>query len=491
MQLSTFLFLLFLTLTFLIYNLLPKKARWVWLLITSYAFCVWTNAWFGVILLAITAVTYLCGWRIGKAEQRSTKKTFLVVGIFAALATLFAFKYLNFSIKILNDLLDLFGASTDLTTLNLLLPLGLSFYSFQAVSYLIDCYNGLIQPERNFGKFALYLAFFPRLISGPIERADHLLPQIYNPHSFEYQRFVDALLRIGWGFFKKLVIADRLPMIIAPVFTSPAEYFAPQAVFAAIAFSLQIYLDFSAYCDIAIGAARLLGIDLVENFNFPYLARSVTEFWRRWHISLSNWLRDYIFIPLNFAARRKKARIWQYLIIMIVFLVSGIWHGANYTFIAWGLLHGLYQAVEAATSKFRTRLEKKFAAGVAGMLLRSIQVVGTFGLVTFAWIFFRAEYMGQALGVVKVIVTLRGVLHAVAWDFSNLGPTPADYWILAAAFVIFVAVELLNQKHTLLLRVKSLPLPVRWTLYLALIFSVILFGYFGVFTAQDFIYASF
>lgn len=491
MSLSSFLFLFFLTIVFLVNILLPKKIRWVWLLIASYAFCVYADWKFGLVLLGVSLVSFLSGRLIGKTENRRTKTVFLTLGVVAVVGTLFTFKYLNFSINVLEDLFRLIGVSTDFPVLKMILPLGLSFYTFQAVSYLLDIYNDVIQPEKNFGKYALYLAFFPRLISGPIERGADFLPQLANPRPFDYGRFVGALLRIFWGFFKKLVIADRMALIVNTVFSSPQDYFAPQIVFAAITFSLQIYIDFSAYCDIAIGAASLVGIDLTENFNLPYMARSVTEFWRRWHISLTNWLRDYIFTPLTFATRKKRSKIYQYLNIMLVFLVSGIWHGANYTFIIWGLLHGFYQVIEAATLKLRTRLEKKYSTGAAGSLLRALQIVITFSLVTFAWIFFRAENIRQSFAMVKVIVTLKGALHQVAWDFLAMGPTPADYWIIAVSLLIFVVAELLNQKHTLLQRVESLPLPVSWFLYLSLIFAVILFGYSGIFKPENFIYASF
>ena len=491
MQLSTFLFLVFLTLVFLILQIFPKKLRWIWLLVASYTFCAFADYRFALVLLGVTLAAYFAGLSIARVGERKYKRLFLLTGILVSLGVLFSFKYLNFSLNILEDISKLLGVSRDLPELQWLLPLGLSFYTFQVLSYLLDVYNGVCQAERNIGKFALYLAFFPKLISGPIERADHLLPQITRPNPFEYEKFVAALLRIFWGFFKKLVIADRLAVLVGTVFGSPADYFAPQTLLAVLAFSLQIYIDFSAYCDIALGAASLLGIDLVENFNLPYLARTVTEFWRRWHISLSNWLRDYIFIPLNFATRRKKTSIWLPVNIMIVFLVSGVWHGANYTFLIWGLLHGLYQAVEAATLKWRTRLEKRYAGGGKGFMFSAFQVVLTFGLVCLAWIFFRAENIHAAGLVLKNILTLRGSLHAVAWDFSQLGLTPADFWILAAAFLIFCGFEIAGRKGSLFIRSQSWALPLRWSVYLLLIFSVILFGYFGIFKASDFIYAAF
>lgn len=319
MQLSSFIFLCFYFLVFIIYYILPQKIRWVWLLISSYVFCAFSDYKYALVLLLATLVAYFSGLLIGHAEARSKKKLFLLLGIFINAGLLFCFKYLNFFLGSLETIFSWLGFHLDLATINLILPLGISFYAFQTISYLLDIYSGVLPPERNLGRFALYLAFFPKLVSGPIERGGNLLPQLYAPIPLDYQRFLDGFVRIAWGFFKKLVIADRLAVIVNTVFSKPDKFFGPQLFFAVMSFSFQIYIDFSAYCDIAIGTAKLLGIDLTENFNIPYLATSATEFWRRWHISLTNWLRDYIFTPLNFATRRKRSKIYQYLNIMIVF----------------------------------------------------------------------------------------------------------------------------------------------------------------------------
>jgi D-alanyl-lipoteichoic acid acyltransferase DltB (MBOAT superfamily) len=291
------------------------------------------------------------------------------------------------------DILRGLNLSKDFIIIKFIVPLGISFYTLQAISYLMDIYNNVIQPERNFGQYALYLAFFPKLISGPVERGGFLLPQIEKLKPFDYQRLIDGSTRIIWGFFKKLIIADRLGVIVNTVFDSPDNYYrySPILILAVFSFSIQVYVDFSAYCDIAIGSAKILGIDLTENFNAPYLAKSVTEFWRRWHISFTSWLRDYIFIPLNFASRRKPSKLIKYLNIIIVFLVSGIWHGANFTFIIWGLLHGIYQAIEAVTLNLRNKIVKKYSIGRSSFSHRVFQITRTFLLVTFAWIFFRAS----------------------------------------------------------------------------------------------------
>ena len=323
MQTSTFIYLCFLALVFIIYFLFPKKLRWVWLLFASYVFLIKVDFKSGIVLLIVTLFSYVCAIIIGRSGKRNLKKYWLILGISLIVSTLFIFKYLNFSLSILDRLSKVLGLPGNFEGIKIFIPLGISFYTLQAISYLIDIYNDVILPEMNPGKYALYLAFFPKFLSGPIERGGKLLPQILEPKPFEYSRFVDGLTRIGWGFFKKLVIADRLGVIVNTLFQSPDNFASPVTLLAVFSFSLQIYIDFSAYCDIAIGSAKLLGIDLIENFNLPYFAKSVTEFWRRWHISFTSWLRDYIFTPLNFATRRKRSKIYQYRNILIVFLLAG------------------------------------------------------------------------------------------------------------------------------------------------------------------------
>ena len=309
MQLSSFFFLIFLCLVVVVNYLMPRRFRWVWLLATSYLFCLLANPKFAVVLAGVTAISYATGIQVKKATDRKIKKLWLILGVVLSVAPLFVTKYINFSLGIIDDVLQALHRPLELPGVEILLPIGISFYTFQALSYLFDVYNDVIEPERNPGRFALYLAFFPKLISGPIERGGHLLPQILDPKPFDYQRLLDGLVRIGWGFFKKLIVADRLGVIVDKVFYAPGDFYSPVILAAVIGYSLQIYIDFSAYCDIAIGAAKILGIDLMENFNAPYFATSVTDFWRRWHISLTSWLRDYIFTPLNFATRRKRSKI--------------------------------------------------------------------------------------------------------------------------------------------------------------------------------------
>jgi D-alanyl-lipoteichoic acid acyltransferase DltB (MBOAT superfamily) len=465
--------------------------RWIWLLAVSYLFCIYASPTFTLILLVVTAISYGSGLLIARAGSRKGKLLWLLLGMFVTIIPLFVAKYLNFSINVIEDVARLLGGSLDWTGFDILLPLGISFYTFQALSYLMDIHNDVLKPERNFARFALYQAFFPKFIAGPIERGGALLPQLLEPKSFDYQRMLDGLVRIGWGFFKKLVVADRLGVIANSVYAAPGDFHSPLILAAVFAYSFQIYIDFSAYCDIAIGSAKVLGIDLVENFNSPYFSRNITEFWRRWHISLTSWLRDYIFTPLNFAIRRKRSRVFQYLVIIIVFFVSGLWHGANYTFIIWGLLHGLYQVIEAATVKMRNRFVKRFNINRESFGHRFFEVAGTFLLVTFTWIFFRAQNIHEAGLVLKRIFTLEGITEQSGWNLSLLGLPQPDMLIMIFGLIVVIVVQVAGHRRDLIRELNLQPLPFRWLVYLTLIFAVIIFGYFGIYTAESFIYAGF
>ena len=491
MSFSSDLFYFFFILVVVFYYLIPKKFRWIELLIASYIFCISADVKFGLLLLVSTTFSYFAGLWIGKAQDRKIKKRFMLLGIITITALLFVFKYLDFFFATISSALAMVGFDWSFRGMELLLPIGISFYTFQTISYLLDVYNGTAEPERNFGKYALYVSFFPKLVSGPIERANHLLPQLYDPKPFEYQRFVDSLVRIGWGLFKKLVIADRLAVVANTYFSDPASFFAPQGVLAILFYSFQVYIDFAAYCDIAVGTAQILGIDLVENFDHPYFAKSVTEFWRRWHISLTEWLRDYIFIPLNFATRRKRSTLYQYRNILIVFLVSGIWHGASWTFIVWGILHGLYQVFEAATQKLRNRWIKKLNIDRNSFSHKLFQNLLTFSLVSFAWIFFRANSIHDAIYIIRSIITTQGIILEKHWAFTALGLNSLEIGVAVHALGLVFLVEFLQRKHNLLKELNQQPLVFRWLVYLVLIFSIIIFGFYATYKPEDFIYFQF
>jgi len=474
--------------------ILPRRWRWVWLLIFSYVFYSLSDVKYSFILLICTGISYIAGRMVSKTKDNKLKKVWMLVGVILNIGILFLFKYINFFFNSINTAAAAAGLQWTFRGIELLYPVGISFYIFQVISYLLDVYSGKVEAEKNFSHFALYVSFFPQLLIGPIERYNHLEPQLLNPRPFEYQEFVDSLVRVGWGLFKKIVIADRLAVVVNTVFTAPQDFNSPKLVVAIFAFSFQIYIDFSAYSDIAIGTANILGIKLVENFKRPYLAKSVIDFWRRWHISLSNWLRDYIFIRLNYKHRRKKLRkLWISIDVMITFLVSGLWHGASWTFVIWGALHGLYQIIEILTKKIRDKVVKKLNIDRSTFAHKTFQILFTFGLVSFAWLFFKANSINEAVHILKSIITLDGITTEKAWIFKDgsLGLDDKDFWMMTHTLLILIVVEFVQCKHDLLVELNKQPTWFRWAVYYLLFFSITIFGFYGEANAVDFVYSQF
>jgi D-alanyl-lipoteichoic acid acyltransferase DltB (MBOAT superfamily) len=374
------------------------------------------------------------------------------------------------------------------------MPLGISFYVLQQISYLVDVYSGKSIAHKNFAQYALYISFFPKLLIGPIERFDHLMPQLLNPQPFVYQNFIDNLVRIVWALFKKMVIADRLAVVANSVFTSPRDFYSPQLLIGVLAFTFQIYIDFSAYSEIALATAGILGVELTNNFDRPYFSRSLTEFWRKWHISLSTWLRDYVFLPLNFKYRRKNPReLWTAIGIIITFLISGIWHGAGWTFIVWGLMHGLYQAIELLTQKWRNHNPNSGKSEVKNYARHLLEIVCTFSFVSFSWIFFKANSVKDALSIIFSILTLEGTTAKNAWIFSNgaLGLDSPDFSLLLVTLIFLVLIEIAQTRVKLLPLLNTQPTWFRWIIYIVLIFSITIFGFYGENIPQDFVYFKF
>jgi D-alanyl-lipoteichoic acid acyltransferase DltB (MBOAT superfamily) len=332
-------FLIFFPVIATIYFLLPHRYRWLLLLVGSYYFYMSWKPEYIILILASTLIDYSVGLKLGSESRPAIRRRWLLLSLVTNLGLLFSFKYFNFFNDSFRQLFQMANLSYPVPALNVLLPVGISFYTFQTLSYTIDVYRGKIQPERHLGVFALFVSFFPQLVAGPIERSGNLLPQFYQKTAVDYERIISGLQRMTWGFFKKVVIADRLALLVNTVYNHPTEFSGMPLIIATYAFGFQIYCDFSAYSDIAIGAARVMGFDLMENFRQPYYARSIPEFWRRWHISLSTWFRDYVYLPLG--GNRVKLPHWVFNI-LVVFVVSGLWHGANWTFVIWGALHGIF-----------------------------------------------------------------------------------------------------------------------------------------------------
>lgn len=382
------------------YFLLPHRYRWAFLLLIScYFYAVFVPVY--ILILGFTIVVdYWAGCFI--EDYPHHRKKLLLASIVVNVGFLCFFKYYNFLNDNLTALLHLGGTENPIPALHIILPVGLSFHTFQAMSYTIEVYRGHQKAERHFGIYALYVMFYPQLVAGPIERPQNMLHQFYHKVEFNYDRVVVGLRLMLWGLFKKIVIADRLSIYVDAVYNNAEHHSGITCIVATIFFAFQIYCDFSGYSSIAIGAAKVLGIDLMENFRRPYLATSIKDFWSRWHISLSTWFRDYLYIPLG-GSRVKMPR--HILNLLIVFMVSGLWHGANWTFVIWGALHGLYQTVELLLNKFV--FKKKQTDASKSPWARLPQYVLTFSLACFAWIFFRANSVQEAFTVVTNIFTLR------------------------------------------------------------------------------------
>lgn len=391
MSFVSWVFLIFLPLVLLVYYLLPHRFRWAWLLLASYFFYAFYNVWLAFLILGVTLTCY--GTALGMEKSPKHRKVFLVLTLLVSLGCLFVFKYLDFALGTVSFIVRL-GGGRGLDALSIILPVGISFYTFQLLSYVFDVYRGTAKAERHFGYFALFVSYFPQLVAGPIERFDHLMPQLKQNHPFDGENVWIGLRYVLLGYIKKVVIADFLAITVNAVYSDLAGHDGSTILLATILFAFQIYGDFSGYSDIAKGCSKMMGIDLMENFDSPYLATSPRDFWRRWHISLSSWFGTYIYIPLG---GNKKGKARQILNLLIVFLLSGLWHGADWKFVLWGLIHGAMVSIESLFPR------KEPTRNVALVWLKRI---GTFLLVDFAWIFFRANSIGDAgLAIAKIFTS--------------------------------------------------------------------------------------
>lgn len=398
-------FLVFFPVVVGIYFLLPNRFRWFHLVVASYYFYMAWKPVYALLLLFSTLSFYLAALGLDRYKEDWQRKTIFSLGIGLNLGMLFVFKYYNFFEAQSHALAASAGLDINLPALDILLPMGISFYTFQGISYLVDVYRRDMPAERHLGILLLYKAFFPQLVAGPIERGAHFIPQLHThllstdegkTIRFEYDRVVSGLRLMLLGFFKKIVLADNFALIVNPVYSAPEEYSGASALIATVAFSFQIFFDFSAYTDIARGVSRVLGFELIENFNRPYLATSVPEFWQRWHISLSSWFRDYLYIPLG----GNRVPKWRWLMnLWIVFLLCGLWHGANWTFFIWGALHGFYYFLTHMLTPAARWLGTNTPLSRFPMFCRAILITITYSLVCWAWVMFRADSLFQALTV--------------------------------------------------------------------------------------------
>lgn len=485
-------FLLFFPLVLLVYYVVPKKTRYIWLLVCSYYFYMCWNAKYAILIAASTLITYISGILLQNAKKG--RKWIVAASFVSNLGILFFFKYFDFALGILNRILGAFSLSLVDKPFDLLLPVGISFYTFQALSYTMDVYAGKMKAEKNLLRYALFVSFFPQLVAGPIERSTSLLTQLEKldrVRAFPYERVTRGLAMMLWGYFMKLVIADRLALLVDPVFNNYAQYTGMALLFAAVLFAFQIYCDFGSYSMIAIGSAKVLGITLMENFNTPYFSRSIAEFWRRWHISLSTWFRDYLYIPLG-GSRKGKLRTNCNL--MLTFLVSGLWHGASFAFVAWGLLHGLFQVVARATKPLKEKIHNKLKLTDKNPILVLWQVGVTFLLVDFAWIFFRAASFREGLFFIEHMIrtiTWRSLVDGTMFDW---GLSRVEMAVALVALLVLLFVDLIRyfKQQTIEDYMAKKPLFIRWLFYLFLMGSIFVFGIYGTaFDASSFIYFQF
>ncbi len=484
MLFNSFDFALFFPAVVAVYYSISAKHRWAFLLLASYYFYACWKPEYALLILFSTSIDYFAAICMEKKAHRSQRRPYLILSLIVNIGILFAFKYFNFFSNSISESLNRFNIFHSAPAFDVLLPIGISFYTFQTLSYSIDVYKGSRPAERHFGIFALYVSFFPQLVAGPIERSTRLLPQFRRKVSFDPYEVSSGLRLMLWGLFKKVVIADRLAVLVDGVYSNPASFDGVHLIVASYAFAFQIYCDFSGYSDMAVGAARVLGYRLMENFDRPYAARSVTDFWKRWHISLSSWFRDYLYFPLG--GSRVAVPRWTFNI-LIVFVVSGLWHGANWTFAAWGMLHGMFLIFSRLTRALRGSISGWIFSESDSFLLRATQTVMTFHLVLVGWIVFRSESLADAAGIFQAIFALEfGSLFGNR--LLNMPIDFGDLLIACAAVIVVEVVEAIRLRGNLGTLLSRSPRWARWTVYYA---ALLIVSTIGRFTASPFIYFQF
>jgi D-alanyl-lipoteichoic acid acyltransferase DltB (MBOAT superfamily) len=491
-------FLIFFPVVTGLYFLLPHRFRWILLLVASCVFYMFFIPIYILILFVTITIDYVAGINIETSKGKG-RKIFLALSVVSLCAFLFFFKYFNFFNANFAAMARFLDLRYPIPLLNIILPIGLSFHTFQSLSYVIEVYRGRQKAERNFGIYALYVMFYPQLVAGPIERPQNLLHQFYEEHRFDARRVADGLKLMLWGMFKKVVIADRLAAFVNQVYDKPHDYTGLWLILATVFFAFQIYCDFSGYSDIAIGAANVMGFRLMQNFNRPYFAKSIGEFWKRWHISLSTWFRDYLYIPLG--GNRVGVPRW-YFNLFITFLVSGLWHGANWTYVVWGALNGAYLIAGIWYNQLvGPRIPPRSRIG------NLAKVLGTFGLTCFAWIFFRARNIGEAIHIVGSMVRdLPAQFDYVLWISLQLvhgresfyAPlfyrgkplVPLNELLLSIGLIGFlIAVQMFQRRQSWMSLIARQPIWVRWPVYYA---AIMVMGFLGAYhNAREFIYFQF
>lgn len=482
-------FALFFPIVTILFFLLPHRFRWALLLLASCFFYMFFKPVYILILVATILIDYYAAIYIARQVEKKHRKLLLLVSIVANVGILVVFKYYNFLAENLQIVLDSLHKTGHIPLLNMLLPIGLSFHTFQAMSYTIEVYRGNQKPEKHLGIYALYVMFYPQLVAGPIERPQNVLHQFHEHKKFNYENMRSGLVLMAWGLFKKVVIADRLALFVNHVYGDPSKYQGLPLIIATVFFAFQIFCDFSGYSDIARGSAQCMGFDLMQNFNRPYMGRSISEFWQRWHISLSTWFRDYVYIPLG--GNRRGAARWC-LNIMIVFMISGVWHGANWTFLVWGFLNGAYLVIEHLYGKAIPKQKGKRNNAFIALFHRT----KVFIFITLAWVFFRAQNVSQAFYVIKNMFRgipgqVKQILHnenLARLRFLYLDNPASDLVIAVLSLLVLMTVHYRQRSMEFGDWLTAKPAYIRWAGYYALVLSFITMG---VFNKSEFIYFQF
>lgn len=486
-------FLIFFPVVVMIYFIIGRKYRYIYLLAASYYFYMCWNPKYALLMVFSTLITWLSGVLINRWDSCLWRKGIVVFCLFSNIGILVFFKYFNFLLDAVYALLGNMGITVTHRGFDIILPVGISFYIFQALSYTIDVYRGQVKAEKNILKYALFVSFFPQLVAGPIERSGRLLRQIEKLpeiNVWDYKRVASGLILMLWGYFQKMVIADRVAVVVNTVFESYYMYHSFELVVAAMGFALQIYCDFASYSAIAVGAARVMGFSLMENFDTPYFSCSIKEFWRRWHISLSTWFRDYLYIPLK-GSRCTKWR--RYCNLMITFLTSGLWHGANWTYFFWGV-HGLYQIAGMELKPVKDKINSICRTKVESVSYKIGQVMITFLLTDFAWIFFRSETVGDAFYYITRIFTKPNPWALFDGTLYNLGLNRFNINILVISVLFLFVVDVIKYKKKMMIDqfLEEQCIWFRWGVLFIMIVAVLVYGSYGpAYDAQQFIYFQF
>ena len=501
MLFNSYSFLLFFTILFFVYYCSPAKLRTFVLLSACLLFYLFLKWEYIFILFVVILINYISSLYIQKFNDTRKKKSVFIINLVLNLGILFFFKYLIFFTHNLNSIFSYSGINIALPEYYISLPIGLSYFTFIALGYSIDVYRGTSKIEKNIGIFSLFISFFPTILAGPIERSTNLLPQLNRKVDFDYKNITDGMKLFAWGLFKKIVIADRFALLVNKVYDNPYQFRGFALIIATIFFAIQIYTDFSGYSDMAIGISRILGFNIIKNFNRPYFSKSISEFWRRWHISLSEWLRDYLFLPVAYSLLRKakngkllflKAESSSYYLATIVTMFSiGLWHGANWNFIIWGVLFAFYLIISRITKKFRQKIIKKLNLLKNPKLLKIFRILITFTLVCFAWIFFRSKEIIDSFYIIATIFYDLTKFIYIDYIIKSVGKIDMGifyYMLCSILFITLGTIELLQAKYNITEKISNLNVFIRWNIYIVFLIIIL---FLGVSNNSDFLYLKF